>query len=437
MRRSLAPGAALALALAAPVAAGAQTESRVSADVSASLGYSNNPFTDFGGSTGAALATVDIAPRYQLLTERSTVTVSADANFQQYLRRYGHNDSYLGAVDYQGRPSEHLAAHARLDLSSSVLGAFNSSLPLGVGGSFAPITLAPTTGTDAAAIGAGATTLQPVTVVSPLTPYADVGLFGLRNRRRTGRASGDLSFTLSSRDSLSVSAYGEVTRYHDLRDGDYEGFGGSLGYQRQVSARLGIGLTGSASTYNYHGNLPDNQIYSVQATASARLSDVWSASGGLGVSFVNGGNGRSTSSTSLSGNVDLCRRGPHSSMCLQASRQVAPTGLAGSQYVTTAGLTWTRQLDEKQNLSLSGTYSKVGNDTLLASGPVLPVANGFSYQNEYVQAAAGYTRRLAPRLRLAASVNYRQLLGDNNRQAGRPADYGGQIGLSYRLGDSR
>ena len=421
--------------------AGAQTESRVSADASATLGYSNNPFTVAGSDTGAAVVTIDLAPRYQLLTPRSTITVSADANIQQYLSSYGHNDSYSGALDYQGRPSEHLAAHARVDVSSAVLGAFNSYLPGGAGASFAPATFTPVVAGTAADAGAGAATgtsaLVPVTVVSPLVPYSDVGLFGLRSRRRTARASGDLGFTLSPRDTLTVAAYGELTRYNNLGGGDYEGFGGSLGYQRRLSDRLGIGLNGSASSYNYHGGYPDNQFYSIQATASAQLNDRWSADGALGVSFVNGGTGRSTNSTSLSGNLNLCRRGPASSMCVQAARQVSPTGLVGSQYVTTAGLSWNRRLDERQDVSLGASYSKVGNDTVALTGTLAPVLGGYPLRTEYAQANAGYSRRLGPRLRAVASVNYRQLFGDGFGGAGRPADFGGQAGLSYRFGDRR
>jgi hypothetical protein len=430
-------GTALALAFALPAAAGAQTQSRVSADVSATAGYSNNPFTESGGNTGAAVVTVDVAPRYQLLTPRSTITVSADANIQQYLSHYGHNDSYAGAVDYQGRPSEHIAAHARIDLSSAVLGAFNSYLPLPSTAGFAPVAVAPATGTAAGVgtTGAGAGTvagaLVPITVGSPLLPYTDVGLYGSRSRRRTGRASGDLGFTLSSRDTLSVAGYAEVTRYSDFSLGNYEAFGGSLGYQRRLSDRLSAGLTGSAASYNYHGGFPDNQIYSIQATASAVLSDRWSADGALGVSFVNGGSlGRSTNSTSLSGNLDLCRRGSRSSLCVQAARQVSPTGYAGSQYVTTAGLTWNRQLDERQSVSLGGSYSKVGGDPRLVTQE-LPLA-GYGFQSEYAQATAGYSRQLGQRLRLVASANYRELLDSDVH---RPADFGGQIGLSYRFGD--
>ena len=424
---------ALGVAAALPAAAAAQTESRVSADLSSTLGYSNNPFTTTGSNAGAAVATIDIAPRYELSTPHSTVTISAEANLQQYFSKYSRNDSYSGAIDYNVRPSERVTGHARIDLSSSVLGAFNSYLPLAANVSaFTPTAGSTTDVTGVTGPTASLNTAQPLPITTPLVPYTDVGLFGLRNRRRMAEASGDLGVVLSARNTINFSGFAQLTRYDNLAGGDYEDYGGSVGFQHAVSSRLRLGVTGSASTDHYHNGFDSTQVYSVQATASGRINDRWSADGALGVSFVQGGTQRSTSSTSLSGNIDVCRRGSHSSLCAQAVRSVSPTGFAGTQYVTTGGISWNRQLDARQNVSLSGSYSKVGSDTQLYAGG--PVANGLPLQTQYVQATAGYYRRLGYRLGLVTSINYRQLLGNN---AGRTADYGGQIGLSYRLGDRR
>lgn len=433
IRNSLVLGAA-GVALTATVA-GAQTESRVGAEVSAGAGYSSNPFTATGGNTGSAVVTADIAPHYQLLTPHSTITATADANIQQYLSHYGHNISYSGALDYQGRLSQRLTAHARVELSSAVLGSYNSYGLFGSGvAGLAPIGTSGTgvdAGTTAGTVPGGATTgagLQPV-ITEPLAPYTDVGLYGLRERRRSARASGDLGYALSARDSLSASGFVELTRYGNIVGSDYDAYGGSLGYQRRLSTRLTLGVTGSASSYVYHSIYPDARTYSIQATASATLSDRWTADGALGVSFIDGGNtAGSTSSTSLSGNLNLCRRGAHSTMCLQAVRQASPTGIAGTQYANTVSANWNRQLDERQNVSLGATYSKVGG------GQTLLTAGGLPLESEYVQATATYGRRLGQRLRLTASANYRDLLSGYNAHR---ADIGGQIGLTYSFGDRR
>lgn len=409
---------ALTLAL-CPATAFAQSQERLSADVSATAGYSNNPFSSLGSDTGSALVTIGIAPRYQILTERSTVTLSGDANVQQYLRRYGRNDSYSGAVDYQTRPSERVTAHTRIDLSSAVLGSFNSYQPFaGLGSTTGTGT---TTGTTTPVIPI------PATDVSALPPLTDIGLYGLRNRRQTARLSGDVGLTLSAQDSLTVSGYTEATRYKGVAQfGDFEAYSGSLGYSRRVSERWNVGLRGSISAFDYRTAGGDSKVFPIEATVSGRLSQIWSIDGSVGVTFVDSDALGSTRQTSISGSLNLCRQGELSSLCLQGSRQVSPTGLVGSQYVTSAGLNWSMRLSERENLSLNGNYSKVGGNRAQALLPGL--------QSEFAQATAGYNRRVTERLGLLASANYRRFLSGN---AGRPADFGGQIGISYRLGDVR
>ena len=422
-------GAAV-IGLALPSVACAQSEDRLSADVSATAGYSNNPFAVIGNDTGSALLSVSIAPQYRHLTERSTVTVSAQADFQQYVRRYGNNESYSGALDYTVRPTERLTTHARLDLSSAVLGAFGGYTPIATGSGIgvAGLTDSSTAGvTPGTTTGVG-TTLPVIITPASLVPITDIGLFGLRNRRRTGRLSGDAGLVLSARDTLNVSAYGEVTRYANLQAGDYEAYSGTVGYSRRLSDRLNAGLQASASSYNYRTGVANSRSYSIQATGSGRINERWTADGAIGVSFVDSAAGVSTRSTSLSGNVDLCRRGPLTSLCVQAARQVSPTGLAGSQYVTTAGANWNKRIAEHESVSLSGSYSAVGGGNTRLVTDTLP-----ALQTQYVQAVAGYNRQLRERLQLVASVNYRQLLGND---IGRPKDFGGQLGLSYRIGDT-
>jgi hypothetical protein len=420
---------ATAIGLALPGAAWAQSEDRLSADVSATAGYSNNPFAILGKDTGSGLLSVNITPQYRHLTERSTITVSAEADLQQYFRRYGHNESYSGAIDYASRPTERLNTHVRLDLSSQVLGAFGGYAPIDAGGGIGGIGAVglTDTGVTGGATGVG-TTLPVIVTPASLVPITDIGLYGLRNRRRTARLNGDAGLVLSARDSLNFSAYSEVTRYSNLKSGNYEAYSGTIGYSRRISDRLNAGLQGSASSFNYRSGISNSRSYSIQATGSGRINERWTADGALGVSFVDGGNGVSTGSTSLSGNVDLCRRGPLTSMCLQAARAVSPTGLSGSQYVTTAGGNWSKRIAEHESVSLSGTYSTVGGSDTRLAGNVVPIL-----QTQYVQAVAGYNRQLRERLSLVASVNYRQLLGND---VDRPKDFGGQVGLSYRIGDT-
>jgi len=417
MMRANAGLGALAFTLAAlPSTASAQNVERLSADISTSAAYSNNPFSLADTDTGSSLLALDFSPRFQILTQRSTVTVSANANLQQYLRRYGGNDSYSGAVDYALRASERITAHTRLELSSAVLGAFNGYRPTfgATDSGVLPGSTAPAASTPAA---------------TQLSPVTDIGLYGLRTRRNLVRLSGDLSFGLSSRDSLIVSGYGEAARYDAVPQfSNYDAFSASLGYSRQVTDRISVGLRASASSFNYKAPNSNSRVFPIEVTISGRLSERWSVDGAIGATFVDNNAVGSTNRTSPSGNVNLCRRGDLSSLCIQASHQASPTGFAGTQYVTNAGLSWTTRLSEKANLSLSANYSKVSDDS------VLLVPGNIPFPTDFGQAIASYDRRISERLRFFVSANYRALINGN---AGRPKDFGGQIGISYRLGDTR
>jgi hypothetical protein len=433
--------AAAALLAVVPAAAGAQTtENRFGGTASVTGAFSNNPFseTDNGDTTGSAFANIDVSPNFRHLTERSILTAYADANFQQYVRRYGHNESVSGGVDYSLRPAERITTHLALNLSSQILGSVNSYLPTVTAPS---LTVVPATTTTNTTSSPGTTTTPAATPVidpglllpttSPL--LTDVGLYGLRNRRRSAQLSGDTSIGVTARDSLTLSAYGEVTRYGQsggLILGDYNAYGGTAGYQRRISSYFNVGLQGSASLYDYRSGFGNSRVYSVSATASGRLSPLWSVNGSLGVSFVDGSTAGSTRATSISGSLNACRRGQRSTLCAQAARQVSPTGVGGTQYVTTVGLNWSEQLSERSGLSLNADYSKVG------SGDLRLVSNGLPLQSQYVQATAGYNHQLRRRLGLVASAYVRQLFGGGGN-VDRAVDVGGQAGISYRFGDLR
>lgn len=437
--------AAAAVLGAVPVAVAAQrSENHLGAVASATIAHSNNPFSQAngnGGTTSSPLVILDLTPTFQHLTQRSILSISGDVNLQRYFRNYGSNPSYSAAADYRLRAAERLTTHVRLDLSSAVLGSFNGFVPQVATGTLdrttGIIATTPSTTAPGTAANAGALPLDP-TLLAPSTPLlTDVGLYGFRNRRRTGRLSADAAIGVSERDNLTVSGYAELTRYGDggaggFLLGDYDAYSGTLGYQRRVSAYINLGVQGSASVFNYRDS-GTTHVYAVEATASGRLSAIWTLTGAFGVSFVDGGGvAGSTRRTSPSGSVNLCRQGERSTLCAQASREVSPSGVSGSQYVTTAGVNWSRRLSERDRLSLNASYSDVGGDRLLLAPGGVPL------QTQYGQATLGYDRQLRQRLRLVASANARQLFGGSGvGGTSRPIDVGGQVGLSYQFGDIR
>lgn len=410
LRRLALCGAVLAL----PAAAQA-SEKRLSADVSTMLGYSNNPFSVAGDDTGSAFAEFSVRPQLQILTERNVFTIEAAAQVQQYLQHYSTSDSYQAGLDYRGRPSAHLTTHLSAAFLSSIVGSLDN-----LAGTL--VDPGQTVGT-----GTGATTGAGTVVVpsGPISAGTDVALFGTRSRQRTINLGGDATAALSARDQLTGSLffldsrYSQSSAFRNLNN--YQGYGGSLGYARQLSAYTQVGVQGSAARYVYDGTSSDTGVYSVQATLSTKLNAYWTLNGAAGVSLVDrSGLGQHAS---VSGNVSLCRTGARASGCVSARRAVLPTGILGTQTESDVGGTYRYRLSEHGTLSFTANYTKNGI-------PVEQLTNG----NEYALASVSYERLLRQRLRFISSARYRKIFGGG---VDRASDFGGQLGLALRLGDLR
>lgn len=411
----------------AATAAEAQETRRVALDVGTTVGFSNNPFSQANGNTASGFVTVDVTPSIELIQEHSTVTATINAQVQQYFTQYPTTDSYRGTVSYNGRPSERLTTFLRADVSSAVLGGFDNLFSFNNGLANLPGSPVGATGTGTTDAGSSTTPppIGPVTTgIGPTAGFAnDLGLFGTRERRQSVYLTGGLSATLSSRDSLNVSAFGDIARYRNFIVSNYEGFGATVGYSRRLSAYTQLGVQGSYSRYDYNGPAGVSNIYSLQATGSTRINARWNVQGALGVTFVESGGIFPTNRTSLSSNIQLCQRNELGNLCFVASRDAQATGFNGSQYSTTAGVNYDRRISDRSRIGLSALY--------VTQGGIQQVGNG---QTDYVSVSPNYSRQIGERLQLQASLRYRQIFGAvGNLQS----DYGGQIGLSYHFGRLR
>jgi hypothetical protein len=383
------------LSLAAfPGLAHAQADVRVSADASANIGYSANPFSEAGSDTGSGFAQVQATPQVKLVDEHSTFTLSGLAQYERYFRRYGDSFDYGAGLDYRGTPGEHVKTHLNVRYDSTIVG--SNDLVSGVVDTTLP--------------------------VEPVLSGTDISLFGTRDRRRALRASGDVNFDLSARDAIAASAYYFQSRYKQFGTlGDNDAYGGSVGYSRQVSEHLQLGAQGTVSRYNYAGLLGDSTVYSAQAAFSAKLGPRWTADGAIGASFVSTSTG--PNSTAFSGNLRLCRVTTRSNFCLTALRAVLPTGITGTQNETSAGATYSHKISERGTVFSAVNYTRNGNNQL-----------GIPSQNEYLRGSLGYDHVVRERVHVIMSGQYRKVYGS---PVARGADYGGQLGIAVRLGDRR
>lgn len=422
IRRFCTASAASALLLASNAQA---ADTVFTADISAGVGYSRNPFsgrTD-GARTGSGSGFYEAAvrPRLEYRMPTSTLSVTGNASYQEFFGDYRRTDSYGAGAGYDVRLSERLNVGARLNYDSTVLGNFGGIAPMP-----GPIPIQP----GIPGVDPDPTPIDPGVPVDPgVVIPPDLGLFGTGNRRNLLTASGNVGYVLSALDTVTVSAFYSDSSYSRVVQGlgDFHSYGATLGYQRRISESLTLGLQGSGSRNIYPGEgvirpRVTSDVQSIQGTVNWRINERWSLNGGLGMSFIQGQQANGSSST-LSGNARLCRRGELDQLCASASRSVVPTAFAGTQTQTLGSLSYTRRLDARSSISFDASYTINDAENILVPGQ----------SSKFAIANVGYTRQLGPRLRAISSIYYRDVSGG----IGLGTDYGGRIGLGYLFGGAQ
>lgn len=386
--------AAAVCALLAPAAAHAQSETRASADIYVSGGYSDNPFSSPNGQ-GSAFGSVAVRPKVAIKSARSTFTIDGDVSLQEYAEHYSLVDSYTGRLRYDGTPSERIQTNAQVSYTDRFIGAFDYMSDTG----------------DIS---------EPDPVIG-----SDLGLVGTRSRRSAIEGQGGITGRLSERGELAVTVFGADVGYSQAnapQPFDYTSFGGSLGYSHKLNEHSDVGIRLQVSSTNYESILlDDTDVYSAQVTGSTALNERWKLNGSVGVSVAKSPG--ADEMVSLTGSLGLCNTGERTNFCLRASRSVLPSGVLGTVTENRAEANFNRRVSEHGTVTASASF--IHTKTELG-------ATGFT--RDYGYGSVGYTHRLTERLSLSASTFYRAV---GQGLAARGDDFGGQVGLVYRLGDTR
>lgn len=384
--------AAAACALLAPAAAHAQSETSASADIYLTGGYSNNPFSASGGGKGSAFGSVAVKPRVAVKSERSTFTVDGDVSLQEYAEHYSLVDSYMARVRYDGTPSERISTNLQASYSDRFIGAFDflSDIP-------------------------------DVTEPDPVTG-SDLGFAGERTRRRSIEGQGGVTARISERGELALTGFGADAAYSGGSGFDYLSYGSSLGYSHRLSEHSNVGLRLSVSKSDYESVIiPDSNVYSGQVTYSTSLSERWTMKSALGVTLTESqGGGNQVTAT---GSLSLCNRREKSNFCLSANRAVLPSGVLGTVQETRVEANYSLRVSEYGTFNASASFARA--DSERGAGAA---------DRDYGYASLGYSHRLGERLNLTSNAFYRTITQGN---LGSGDDFGGQVGLVYRLGDIR
>ena len=371
-------------------------------DLTASLGYSSNPFLQIGDSQSSAYGRLSARGVHAWGGERSRSSVAAFVEGTGYLNDYGFESIFSVNADTQQQVSETVSVFGSAGVSGDLAGQLSNRFLY-----VPPLPVVPDPNLPP----------PPVTVDDP-----DVFSFTGRQYRIHGQAGASIS--VSQRSNISFSGGAQRTIYKDDLLNNFTDIFVNGTYNHTLSERTTVGFRVGATRTNYDNSSASSTIINPAITVRTLLSEDWDASAAVGVSFsdVEGPLGGSENTTNLSVDASLCRSLETDRFCGHVSRYAQSSSRASIVTTTSVGIDWYKQLDEDSTLQLSTSIVRYDSQ----------VATLTDFRSHHFRLAASYSRNIGQRLSAGADVGVRAL-----RQEGPDPDpdIGGALFLRYRLGD--
>jgi hypothetical protein len=366
---------------------------------SASVGFDSNPFLSAVEDRQVASLRLQISPSITRENERSSLRLTGRAEHIEYLGKFRSLQNFGADLSGSHRLTERLEANAGF-LFRSDIQATDLTNPLSTDGGAVPDT--------------------------PGLPVGnDVTILGQRQRRTQYGADGGLTFTPSDRDQIRWVTVWRSDRFETAGLSDSDFFSQQLRYSRQVNENLAIGAVVEGSIINFrNGSFGDAQTITPQALIVWSLSPRVKASGSVGMALtrIETATGNETTQA-LAGNLSLCFEAELSNLCVDGSRQVLPSAIGGARVQTSAGLSYSLRLSERDRLQMGGNYST-------ASAPLASFGGDF----ESINAFARYERDISERMRFFVSGGYLDTSGDNALEA---TNFQAVAGISIKFGNGK
>ena len=386
-----------------PTYAAAQTEPRVSVDVSLNGAADGNPFLEAGGKS-ALSATLQVDPKVYWADETTSVVVDASLRMTQYFERYGNDIGGRIGVSATRKLNTRtsLTASAGFQTSRSTLQDFF------LGSLGAPLDL----------------------VQFPEVIFTDVTTAGRRTRIQSLNAQVGVDRVLSGDEAINIFGSTSYSRFGGSDQFDFRT--GSIGarYRKQMSERTSVnaGVTGTIADY-IRTNDGDARIINPQVGIENKISERvnWTANVGVSLASVNNAFEESRNKAYVTGAFSICDKGVESGLCGSISRSAEPTAFGGVRAVTNIAAIYDKQLSRNDRLILSGRYGQ----TSQANAPL--TATGV--RNSQVYGVSGtYSKEFNERLSFAVTPSFSKVV---ERRQLNEANYAITMGIRIRLGKLR
>lgn len=383
-RRLGASALAVAATLGAAGGAQAQVAQRLTGDISLREGYSSNPFLSSDADTDSGFAELALSPTYLLTEPLATTKISATYRRTEYYRRVGSSTGLGVSAEHQRQLSGRMTLNLAIQYDSSIAGerqAFVPSiipgLPQGPDQPAEPGQPDVPTGPDLPDIG----NIQDPTVI------------GIRQRVKSLVVNGSLQTQLTALDIVTLSAQASEQRYNTSRLADSRTVGTTIGYNRTLSESSSVGARISLERSYYTEPSPDSSIYQPQLTYSGQWGERIRFTAALGGLFITSSDG--TTSRGVSGNLDACRSGERSRLCLTVMRDASASGAGGVRKRFSTSASYSYQLGPYDSFSYNLGYGRYSGRSRLEPA------------SKYVSQDLTWQERLSERIFGGVSATYR------------------------------
>ena len=386
-----------------PSGALAQTEPRVTVDVSLNGTADSNPFLETNGASTLS-GTLQVDPKVYWEDETTSVVVEASVRMTQYLRRYGNDLSgRVGAT-----ATRQLNTRTSFTATAGYLSSRSTLRDFFLGSVNAP--------------------LDPVEF--PDANFTDVTIAGRRQRIETLDASLGFNHILSEDETINFFGATSYSRLSDTVQPDFRTATIGAGYGRRLSERTTInaGLTGTLADYIGTKN-GDARILGPKFGIDNKINERvnWTANIGVSVASVDDALGVSQTKTYLTGSFSICDKGVESALCGSFSRSAEPTALGGVRAVTNLAAVFDKTLSRSERLVLSARYGQTGQ----SSAPVQITGA----RNIQIYGASGtYSKDISERLAFVITPSFTK---EVERRFRNETNYAVTVGVRLRLGKLR
>ena len=387
MRLLILGGALAATSLLAGAADAAATEFAGTLDLRA--GYGSNPYLSTVSDGGSVLLGGTLSAGLTSRAARSTTVLSGVVDIQQNLKRYGRNENFTVGLTRSQQLSERLTVNANVGYANTINpgSIYQNTLTSGAifQNALTPVVSVPG---DAASITAIPVTSVPIGSFDPSN--LDLFTLGQRSERYSGGAG--LTWTPTARDQFSLGGNASRVHYKSF-NGNYDQYGGNVGYLRTLSEKTRVGVNASYSDVQ-SDNYPAARSYNASFVLIQQLTAHWNLNASIGGILPRGSGGQANNLT-LGFNLALCGNYGRSNVCFTGSRQSAPTGIGGLRTDLQGGVTLSYELAEHDHLNGGANVDHSG------SGSILPRQN-------FYQASLGYSHDVSNRVSIGGSARYQK-----------------------------